>query len=260
MDDGLKAEALNNFFSSVFTIEDTTNMPTLGDRPVLNTLNELNLTQADVQKILQNLKPDKAQGLDEMHPRVLRELNTELDKTLFILFRKNLEYEQIPIAWKEGQIIPIFKKGDKSSVSNYRPVSLTSVMGTIVRNNIMEHLIKEKLLADAQHGFVSGRSCVTQLIETIEEWTQMLDKGNSVNAVYLDFHKAFDTVAQKRLLTKLKGYGVNGKVLSWVKAFLTDRRQKVLVNQSQSDWAITCDKWYTARECPRTTAIYNFHK
>ena len=65
----------------------------------------------------------------------------------------------------------------------------------------------------------------------------MLDKGNSVDAVYLDFGKAFDTVAHERLLIKLKGYGVNGKVLSWVKAFLTDRGQKVLVNQSQSDWA-----------------------
>ena len=172
-DDGLKAEALNNFFSSVFTIEDTTNMPTFEDRPVLNTLNELNFTQANVQKILQKLKSDKAQVLDGMHPRVLKELNTELAIPLFILFRKTLEYEQIPTAWKEGQIIPIFKKGDKSSVSNCRPVSLTTViskvMETLVRNNIMEHLINKKLLTDAQHGFVSGRSCVTQLIETIEE-------------------------------------------------------------------------------------------
>ena len=101
-------------------------------------------------------------------------------------------------------------------------------METLVRNNIMEHLINEKLLADAQHGFVSGRSCVTQLIETIEEWTQMLDKGNSVDAAYLDFRKAFAMVAHERLLSKLKGYGVNGKVLLWVKAFLTDRSQKNL--------------------------------
>ena len=169
------------------------------------------------------MKPDKAQGLDGMHPRVLKELNTELAKPLFIFFRKTLEYEQIPTAWKEGQIIPIFKKGDKSSVSNYCPASLTSVIskvkGTLVRNNIMQHLINEKLLVDAQHGFVSGRSCVTQLIETIEEWTQMLDNGNSVDAVYSDFCKAFVMVAHERLLIKFTGYGVNGKVLSWVKRF-----------------------------------------
>ena len=138
------------------------------------------------------MKSDKAQGLDGMHPRVLKDLNTDLAIPFFVLFRKKtLEYEQIPTAWKKGQIITIFKKGDKSSVSNYRHVSLTSViskvMETLVRNNIMEYLINEKLLADAQHGFVSDRSCVTQLIETIEEWTQMLDKGNSVDAVYLDF-------------------------------------------------------------------------
>ena len=81
----------------------------------------------------------------------------------------------------------------------------------------------KKLLTDTQHSFVSGRSCVTQL-ETIEDWTLMLDKGNSAEAVYLDFRKAFDTVAHDRLLIKLKGYGVNGNVLSWVKAFLTESR------------------------------------
>ena len=68
LDDGLKAAALNNFFSSVFTIDDTTNMPTFENRPVLNTLNEFKFTQAHVQKVLQNLKPDKAQGLDGMQP------------------------------------------------------------------------------------------------------------------------------------------------------------------------------------------------
>ena len=126
-----------------------------------------------------------------MHPRVKRAKHRPRYTPLCPLQKTPLESEQIPTAWKKGQIITIFKKGDKSSVSNYRPVSLTSViskaMETLVRNNIMEHLINEKLLADAQYGFVSGRSCVTQLIETIEEWTQMLDKGNSVDAVYLDF-------------------------------------------------------------------------
>ena len=103
-----------------------------------------------------------------------------------------MEYEQIPTAWKEGLHVRLTSVPSK-------------VMETLVRNNIMEHLVNEKLLADAEHGFASGRSCVTQLIETIEEWSQMLDKGNSVDAVYLDFRKAFDTVAHERLLIKLKG-------------------------------------------------------
>ena len=75
-------------------------------------------------------------------------------------------------------------------------------METLIRNQIMQHLIDEELLAEAQHGFVGGRSCVTQLIETIEEWTQILDSGSPVDAIYLDFRKAFDTVAHQRLLTK----------------------------------------------------------
>ena len=91
----MKAEALNYFFSSVSTIEDTPNLSNFNDRPVKNTLDELNFRQADVQIVLQNLKPDNAQGLDGMHPRVSKELNTELAKPFFILFRKTLEYEQI---------------------------------------------------------------------------------------------------------------------------------------------------------------------
>ena len=103
------------------------------------------------------------------------------------------------------------------------------------------------LLASGQRASVS-----------VEPWTQMLDKGNSVDAVYLDFRKAFDTVAHKNILVQLKGYGVNGQVLSWIKAFLPDKRQKVY-SQPISIRLGNCDKWYPTRECPRTTAIHNFH-
>ena len=109
-EDGLKAEALNDFFSNVFTKEDTSNIPIFEEMPVKHTLKDLKFTPGDVQKILEKLKPEKAQGRDGMHPRVLKELHQELALPLYILFRKTLDEGTLPNAWKEGQVIPIFKK------------------------------------------------------------------------------------------------------------------------------------------------------
>ena len=91
------------------------------------------------------------------------------------------------------------------------------------------------LLAKEQHGFKPGRSCVTQLLTTLESWTTLLQDGVPIDVVYLDFSKAFDSVPHKRLLVKLQAYGIKGKLLNWIQAFLTNRKQQVIVNGFQSD-------------------------
>ena len=100
----------------------------------------------------------------------------------------------------------------------------------------MDHMIKNGFLSEFQHGFVHGRSCTTQLLKVIDKWTEILDQGGSVDAVYLDFAKAFDTVPHQRLLTKLEGYGVGGRMLQWIQQFLMGRRQRVVVAGVFSDW------------------------
>eukprot|EP00112_Aurelia_sp_Birch-Aquarium-sp1_P026342 Seg9297.1 transcript_id=Seg9297.1/GoldUCD/mRNA.D3Y31 product="putative RNA-directed DNA polymerase from transposon X-element" protein_id=Seg9297.1/GoldUCD/D3Y31 len=84
---------------------------------------------------------------------------------------------------------------------------------------------------------MEGRSCVTQLLDTIDSWSKVLDEGSSLDAVYMDFAKAFDTVPHERLLVKLKGYGIKGKVLEWIRHFLSGCRQRVVVNGHCSSWA-----------------------
>jgi len=106
-----------------------------------------------------------------------------------------------------------------------------------VRNSLLNHLIENNLLSDNQHGFVPGRSCVTQLLEALDKWTEVLDNGFKLDAVYLDLSKAFDSVPHKRLLIKLQSYGVEGKVLQWIQSFLSDRRQKVYVSGAGSTWS-----------------------
>ena len=110
-------------------------------------------------------------------------------------------------------------------------------MEKLIRNALLQHMISEELLSDYQHGFVMGRSCTTQLLQVIDKWTEILDEGGSVDVIYLDLTKAFDTVPHQRLLNKLSGYGVGGRILEWIKQFLTGRRQKVRVGHAELAWS-----------------------
>ena len=108
-------------------------------------------------------------------------------------------------------------------------------MERIIAKKIMEHFEKNNLFSVHQHGFRSNRSCLTQLLEYFTEIHNILDDSDPVDAIYLDCKKAFDTVPHKRLLAKLKAYGITGKVLKWIECFLTGRTQRVVVKGVLSD-------------------------
>ena len=145
----------------------------------------------------------------------------------------------IPSQWKNAEVRPIFKKGDKSNPENYRPVSLTSVICKLFEKFIKEalnnHLINNNILSKEQFGFVSGRNTITQLLVTLNDWMHDLDNDNCVDAAYMDFRKAFDTVPHQRLITKLKSYNIKGPILNWIISFLSDRSQFVKINNSTSN-------------------------
>lgn len=235
-----KAEELNNFFTSVFTKEDVDNVPQLEDKEEVRPMQDLIVSEEIVLTKLQKLNPCKSQGPDEIHPRVLKELCSELAKPLAIVYQKSLDEGILPQLWKDAHITPIFKKGDRSKSTNYRPVSLTcvvcKVLESIIRDHVTKHVETNNLLSECQHGFTPGRSCSTQLLSCLEIWTEFLDRDMCVDTIYLDFAKAFDSVPHERLLCKLKSYGINEKVIDWSRNFLQGRRQKVLVNGESSGW------------------------
>ena len=143
--------------------------------------------------------------------------------------------------WKLANVSAIFKQGEKQKPGNYRPISLTSVPGKIVekilRDTVIHHMTTNNLFSSAQHGFIKGKFCTTQLSEFLEDVSQALDEGEDVDVIYLDFKKAFDKVPHRRLLAKLQSYGIQGKVLDWIQEFLTERKQRVVINGSESEWS-----------------------
>ena len=130
-------------------------------------MNDIVISKDEVIKLLKGLNPSKALGPDELHPRVLKELTTELGPVFAHLFQQSMDTGEIPKEWSLANICPLFKKSDKSLACNYRPVSLTCVpcklLEHIVYSNIMDHLDEYKLLSDRQYAFWKGHSCETQL-------------------------------------------------------------------------------------------------
>ncbi|MES9884550.1 MAG: reverse transcriptase family protein [Sedimenticola sp.] len=236
-----RAEILNVFFTSVFTNEDTTNIPDFEERVFESPLINTQITEDEIKKSILKLKVSKSQGPDKCHPKFLVETIESLAKPLTLLYNKSLNESKIPDIWRVANISAIHKKGPKIKAENYRPISLTSVvcknMERVIKDRITSHMEANNLFTKHQHGFRKGYSCVTQLLEVCEKWTEELDSKNNVDVIFLDFQKAFDSVPHQRLFKKMEGYGIRGKVLKWVMDLLTNRKQRVVLNGESSEWS-----------------------
>ena len=147
---------------------------------------------------------------------------------------------KLPEDWKTSNITPIHKKDSRSKVENYRGVHLTAQLCKslegMIKEEIVNHLTKHNLIRDSQHGFQAGKSCITNLIEFLEEVTKNVDEGSPCDIIYMDFQKAFDKVPHKRLLKKLRKHGISGKLMNWIEAWLSNRKQRVVLKGQSSEW------------------------
>ena len=236
-----KAECLNKFFCSVFTEENLNYIPKYERDDVNDNLENVSFTTEAVRKKLKSLDASKSAGPDGIQTVVLKELADQLAEPLAYLFNQSMCEGKLPDIWKDANVTPLYKKGPKNLPSNYRPVSLTCVlckiMESVIRDHVVKYLQNNNLLSDFQHGFISQRSCTTNLLATLDSWTQSLDNKSPVDIIYLDFAKAFDSVPHRRLLEKLKAYGITSNLLQWISDFLIGRRQRVHVNGSFSEWS-----------------------
>ena len=109
-------------------------------------------------------------------------------------------------------------------------------METVIKNELLRYLAQRNLISRQQHAFLLRRSTVTNLLDSTLDWAVMLDVGTPVDVVYIDFAQAFDSVVHRKLLTKLSAYGICGKLLLWISAFLYSRLQCVVVENTRSQW------------------------
>ncbi|XP_047139088.1 uncharacterized protein LOC124814999 [Hydra vulgaris] len=240
-DKNIICSTLNNYFQSVFETEPDGSMPTFPDRTQATCkINENWFTIEDIQSHLNNLEETKSIGVDGIHPRVLRNCAAAFAIPFNSIFRQSLLSGSVPEYWKKSNITPIFKKGSKLKAYNYRPVSLTSipckVMEKIIHKHIMAHCVENNLISKHQHGFIRKKGCLTNLLEARDILTEAMHQGYSADIIYTDFAKAFDKVPHKRLLHKLKAYGIHKKLLLWIKMWLKIRKQRVVLGEQVSEW------------------------
>ena len=232
-----KACILNNHFKSVYT-EEPSSVPQTR-RVTSKTMNAIVIEQKGVRKLLRGIDPSKSPGPDGIHPRILKACAEEISSPLAHIFRISLAQGVVPHDWRMATVVPVFKKGDKCDPSNYRPISLTSVcskiMEHIVVSNLHQHFEEERILSVHQHGFRKKHNTETQLLSICQDWHTALLRRVPIDAIFLDFSKAFDRVPHMRLLEKLNQQGVDQQTLTWVEKFLADRTQRTRVDGSLSD-------------------------
>ena len=236
------AEVLNKQYCSVFTNENLHNLPNFDLKQLITQcLSNIEVSETEVEKLLKNLPPRKASGLDGIQPSVLSKLSSVLAKPLKIIYQHSIDEGVFPKTWLQAGVVPVFKKGSRSDPANYRPVSLTSVLCKVLEKIVVKHIIKHvkanNHYSKNQHGFTPKRSITTNLLEVLNRWTEALMHDIPIDIIYMDYAKAFDTVPHCRLIKQVETFGISGKVLKWIEAFLTDRQQKVLVNGAESSWA-----------------------
>ena len=192
-----------------------------------------------VMKLLKGLKPYKASGPDQISPRFLKETHLHVAPYLTKIYRSSLTTGSVPIEWRTAIVAPVYKKGPRSKASNYRPISLTCIASKILEHiivsNLMNYLDSNNLLNPFQHGFRAKHSCESQIIAFSREIFDNLEASKQTDMIVMDFSKAFDKVDHSLLTYKLVKLGVNKNVVMWIKSFLKNRTQSVVVEGHQSE-------------------------
>ena len=234
-----KAHYFNRFFLNNCSINSlSARLPNNIIEPAVK-LENIRLTQQDILDILLNLNPNKASGFDQISPRMLKCTAHSIHVPLTRLFNMSLQEGIYPQSWKLANVTPVFKKGDPSSVNNYRPISLlcciSKVMEKAVFKYVFNFLRDSDIIYKFQSGFMPGHCTTHQLVYLYHLFSQALDNHKKVRIVFGDISKAFDKVWHEGIIYKLKNYGITGTLNEWFSSYLHNRKQQVVINGCVSD-------------------------
>ena len=200
------------------------------------------ITREGILQLIRSLDSKKAHGCDEISVAMIKICDNSIVEPLCLIFEECLKTGTYPSMWKKANVIPIHKKDSRNCKNNYRPISLLPVFGKmfekIIYDSIYSHLLKNRLLTPHQSGFQAGDSTINQLLLITHKIYGSFDNVPSLEtrAVFLDLSKAFDRVWIDGLLYKLECNGISGKLLNLLRNFLTDRRQRIVLNGKNSSW------------------------
>ena len=236
------AEMLSTQYSSVFSepkeeMEDPEDLFPDGNYSE-SWIHNVAFDQEDIVNAINEISHTAAAGPDRFPAILLKHCRNTLALPLYLIWRKSLDCGIIPQLLKTANIVPIHKGKSRGDPANYRPVALTShlikLFEKILKKHIVAYMEENNLFNPGQHGFRLGRSCLSQLIAHYDHITRLLESGQNVDVIYIDFAKAFDKVDYLVTMKKLKGMGISGKLGRWLHAFLTNRKQAVVVNGTKS--------------------------
>jgi hypothetical protein len=205
-----------------------------------NCITDVNFTEGDIVSVIKKLDVKKAHGHDGISIAMLKLCPNEVAKPLNLIFKKCISTGEFPDLWKLANVQPVHKKNSRQEKSNYRPISLLPICGKIfekiVFDSLYRFLIENGLITENQSGFRPGDSTINQLLAITNEIHKSFERVNETRAVFLDISKAFDKVWHPGLIFKLKQNGVNGKLLECISSYLSNRKQRVVLNGVDSPW------------------------
>ena len=191
-----------------------------------------------IEKELRNLKRQKATGIDNLPPGLLKDFAMYIATPPCYIINLSISTSTIPTIWKHAKISPVFKSGDSSEPGNYRPISILPVLSKIlekaIHKQLMDYLETANLLCNQQYGFCRKPS--TKIAATLfcDRIRQQMDSGKLIGAIYLDLTKAFNTISYNVLIDKLPKFGIRVKSLDWFVDYLFNKSQTVEINGCRS--------------------------
>lgn len=231
------ANAFNNYFKTVFSTDNGIN-PLFSACRNLPALPNLEVTTSGIHNLILNLDVTKSSGPDGIPNMFLKRYSEWCAYYLTVIFKKSLTSATVPKLWKLADVVPVFKSGNKKIIPNYRPISLLStsskLLEHIIHKHIVEYLNANNVLSRSQHGFRAGYSTVTQLLEFTHDIASSLNNRGQLDAIFIDYSKAFDLVCHTKLLVKLRAYFGQCRLVDWIADYLRLRSQFVSFNCAKS--------------------------
>lgn len=234
------AEFFRIFFESTYSQPDPNSITIFEDSPNVNEkirnvchhIPPVEINEQIVEKCLSQLPSNLVTGPDNLPNLFLRNCVTSIKKPIAILLKMSLMSATVPDIWKSSFIRPIFKNGNKNDVTNYRGVAvqcgIIKILDSIVAHHLNEYI--KNIISDHQHGFLNGKSTITNLVDFTTSVSRSIDEHKQVDAIYLDISKAFDAVDCDLLYHKLEIMGLHTQLLNWIGEYLKGRKQLVRIN------------------------------